>query len=583
MGEAAELGLAAAAPPPHAHALIVPYPSQGHINPMLQFAKRLASRGGPRVTLVTTRFILLSLDPAAAADASVGLVAISDGYDRGGVAEAPSLDDYLRSLDAVGSQTLATLIEHHRGAGAGDGPFTCVVYDTYAPWAAAVASRLALPAVAFSTQSCTASAVYCYVGGGLLQVPEDGSAVISAEGLPSLCKSELPSLAAGGSGSGAYPMLAALSLSQFSRLGKNDWVLVNSFEELEPQVVDGLKLHMKALTVGPTVPEGDGRHGMDLLRADAACLRWLDGKPAASVVYVSFGSFACLSAEQTAEIAHGLRDSRHEFLWVVRGSEQGSCRRASGRRPEAWWWRGARNWRCWRTRQWGASSPTAAGTRRWRLSAWGAHGGYAAVDGPAHQRQARRGRLGRRRTCQARHWRRRGAVIVRAEISRCVREVMDGPGARRIRANAVKWKEAAREAVRSGGSSNRNLGEFVEYLHATAQSRAAAAPGGAHCLYGDDDMISKSYISMRAHATKWLCEDLISSYGSDAKPFGVPSTASPGRTIEDESYGGIYFHAIIDNLTSSKSLPSTELNCCDLSYESSNMTNKEKNDEESEK
>lgn len=227
------MGVTVAAPPPHAHALIVPYPSQGHINPMLQLAKRLASRGGTRATLVTTRFILRSLDPAAAGPA-VPLAAISDGYDRGGVAEAPTLDDYLSCLDAVGSQTLAALIEHRRGAG--DDPYTCVVYDTYAPWVAAVASRLGLPAVAFSTQSCTASAVYCYVGGGLLQVPADGSAVISAEGLPPLCQSEIPSLAAGGSGSAAYPTLAALSLSQFSRLGKTDWVLFNSFEELEPQV-----------------------------------------------------------------------------------------------------------------------------------------------------------------------------------------------------------------------------------------------------------------------------------------------------------------------------------------------------------
>ena len=41
------------------HILVLPYPIQGHINPMLQFSKRLASKG-PRVTLVANK---MSLNP----------------------------------------------------------------------------------------------------------------------------------------------------------------------------------------------------------------------------------------------------------------------------------------------------------------------------------------------------------------------------------------------------------------------------------------------------------------------------------------------------------------------------------------
>ena len=42
------------------HILVLPYPIQGHINPMLQFSKRLASKG-PRVTFVTTTVISESI------------------------------------------------------------------------------------------------------------------------------------------------------------------------------------------------------------------------------------------------------------------------------------------------------------------------------------------------------------------------------------------------------------------------------------------------------------------------------------------------------------------------------------------
>ncbi|CAD6215342.1 unnamed protein product [Miscanthus lutarioriparius] len=45
---------------------------------------------------------------------------------------------------------------------------------------------------------------------------------------------------------------------------------------------------------------------------------WLDRQPTGSVVYVSFGSAGTLSVEQTAELAAGLEDSGHRFLWIVR-------------------------------------------------------------------------------------------------------------------------------------------------------------------------------------------------------------------------------------------------------------------------
>ena len=61
------------------HCIVLPYPSQGHINPMLQFSKRLVDKGA-EVTLAATRFISKSLFRDSS---PIAVETISDGYDEG--------------------------------------------------------------------------------------------------------------------------------------------------------------------------------------------------------------------------------------------------------------------------------------------------------------------------------------------------------------------------------------------------------------------------------------------------------------------------------------------------------------------
>jgi len=49
-------------------------------------------------------------------------------------------------------------------------------------------------------------------------------------------------------------------------------------------------------------------------------LEWLDKQPLSSVLYVSFGSIADLSASQLVELGLGLEASDQRFIWVVRPS-----------------------------------------------------------------------------------------------------------------------------------------------------------------------------------------------------------------------------------------------------------------------
>lgn len=55
-------------------------------------------------------------------------------------------------------------------------------------------------------------------------------------------------------------------------------------------------------------------------------------------------------------------------------------------------------------------------------------------------------------------------VVRREIVELCIREVMEGEKGKEMKENAKKWKNLAREAIDEGGSSDRNIDEFVAQL-----------------------------------------------------------------------------------------------------------------------
>ncbi|XWS13101.1 hypothetical protein CRYUN_Cryun36dG0008700 [Craigia yunnanensis] len=132
-----------------AHVLVIPYPSQGHINPMLQFSKRLSSKG-LKATFVTTLFISQTMKPESFG--SIDIDTISDGCDEGGFSEAESIHDYLKRLEAAGSKTLAELIIKYKNS---SHPIDCIIYDDFLPWALDIAKQFGLVGAAFLLRMCS--------------------------------------------------------------------------------------------------------------------------------------------------------------------------------------------------------------------------------------------------------------------------------------------------------------------------------------------------------------------------------------------------------------------------------------------
>jgi pathogen-inducible salicylic acid glucosyltransferase len=207
--------------------LVLSYPTQGHINPILEFSKRLEHKG-IKVTLVTTRFMSKTYHKDASN--SIALETISDGYDEGRIGHAESIQAYLERFCRVGSQTLTDLLEKLSSS---SNSVDCIVYDAFLPWALDVAKKFGLVGAVFFTQSCAVDNVYYHVHKGLLKSPPSEPQIL-LPGLPPLQPQDMPSFIYDLE---SYPAFFDMVVSQFSNVDKADWVICNTFYELEPEVI----------------------------------------------------------------------------------------------------------------------------------------------------------------------------------------------------------------------------------------------------------------------------------------------------------------------------------------------------------
>ncbi|KAK7247283.1 hypothetical protein RIF29_42164 [Crotalaria pallida] len=449
------------------HVLMIPYPSQGHINPMLNFSKRLSTKG-VRVTMVTTIFISKSMHilQSSSLPDSIQFDTISDGFDQGGFAQADSIASYLSHMEAIGSKNLRELIQKHNFS---DYPINCIVYDPFLPWALEVAKEFELVGAAFFTQMCAVNYIYYHVHHGLLKLPVS-SIPISIPGLPLLELKDMPSFV---NNPGFYPPYFHMVMNQFSNIHKADFIFVNSFYELEEQVVDSMSKLLQLLTIGPTVPSfhldkgnpNDSDNDIHLHRLDSSATSWLKTKPAGSVVYVSFGSMVSLSTEQMEEIALGLKGTGFNFLWVINDLERKKLTEEFVEKI----CEGGRglvvNW----IPQMEVLSNKAVGCFLthcgWNSTIEALSLGVPMVAMPQWTDQPMDAKF------VENVWKvgirvkvNEDGIVKREEIEFCLRQVMEKDVGREWRINAKKWRELAIEAVSEGGTSDNNINEFVNNL-----------------------------------------------------------------------------------------------------------------------
>ncbi|KAK2977642.1 hypothetical protein RJ640_012479 [Escallonia rubra] len=416
------------------HVLLFPFTAQGHINPMVQFSKRLASKG-LKVTLVATNKSMQSQD------SSIKVEHIANLLDEGDQI-INSVDSFLDRLQVAVSHGLPELIEKQKGLGC---PVKIVVYDSTMPWVLDILHKLGLYGAVFHTQS---SAIAFFLGAkifhGSLKIGSLEGENVVLPSMPLMGVKDLPSFI---SDMDAYPALLRL-------------------------VVNWMASQWPIKTIGPTIPsmyldkrlEDDKDYGLSLFKpGDEDCIKWLDTKESGSVVYVSFGSLANLGEDEMEELACGLKQSNRYFLWVVRASEVSKL--PTNFATEASEKGLVVNWcpqlkvlahpamGCFMTHcGWNSTlEALSLGVPMLAVPQW--------TDQPTNAKYVVDiWEAGVRVKVDEK------GKIRREEIEMCIREVMEGERGNKLKRNAVRWKEVAQEAVDKGGSSDKHIDEFISEL-----------------------------------------------------------------------------------------------------------------------
>uniref|UniRef100_A0A0E0KKX2 Uncharacterized protein n=1 Tax=Oryza punctata TaxID=4537 RepID=A0A0E0KKX2_ORYPU len=292
------------------HVLLFPLPYQGHINPMLRLAGVLHARGFA-VTVFHTHFNA----PDAARHPEHRFVAVPDGMS--GRPPPVSVDDVVKHIHALNGaceaafrdRLAAVLAEYSRDA------VTCFVADAHLLRMVEVARRLTVPTLVLRTGSAA-----CFAG--FLAYP-----LLCDKGyLPSsqldMAVSELPPYRVRDLmhiGRDGHELMCELVARAVAAVKLSSGLILNTFDALEAPELAKLRrdLAVPVFDIGPLhkfSPAADG----SLLHQDRSCLEWLDTQVPESVLYVSFGSLACMGARELVETAWGIAGSGVPFLWVVR-------------------------------------------------------------------------------------------------------------------------------------------------------------------------------------------------------------------------------------------------------------------------
>ncbi|KAG7567393.1 UDP-glucuronosyl/UDP-glucosyltransferase [Arabidopsis thaliana x Arabidopsis arenosa] len=286
---------------------------------MLKFAKHLA-RTNLHFTLATTeqaRDLLSST--ADKPHRPVDLAFFPDGLPKD---DPRDPDTLAKSLRKVGAKNLSKIIKEKR--------FDCIVSVPFTPWVPAVAAAHNIPCAILWIQACGAFSVYYryYMKTNPFPDLEDLNQTVELPSLPLLEVRDLPSMMLPSHGVQVNKLMAEF----VDCLKDVKWVLVNSFYELESEIIESMSDLKPIIPIGPLVSPfllgievektQDGKN-LDMWKSDDYCMEWLDKQARSSVVYISFGSILKSSENQVEIIAKALKNRGVSFLWVIRPKEKG--------------------------------------------------------------------------------------------------------------------------------------------------------------------------------------------------------------------------------------------------------------------
>ncbi|KAL5818101.1 hypothetical protein ACOSQ3_026479 [Xanthoceras sorbifolium] len=320
------------------HILVYPFPTSGHIIPLLDLTQRLLSRGLTVTVLVTpdNRPLLdplVSTHPASCLQTLVLPAQVSAQY-----SSKNRLFTLMYGLRELHYPALLDWFKAHPS------PPVAILSDFFLGWTHQLASEVGVPRVMFSPSGAFALSVSfsLWIDMPNIDEPENDDFQVSFTKIPNC------------------PVYPWNQISHIYRLygqghpdrefyrscmvaNKASWGAVfNSFTELERVYLDHVKKEMdpnRVRAVGPVLPADDdvvgstSRGGSSSVPTNEV-LTWLDSRPEHSVVYVCFGSRQVLTSKQMEALAGALEETRVHFVWCVRLQIKGHVAGDHGVLPE---------------------------------------------------------------------------------------------------------------------------------------------------------------------------------------------------------------------------------------------------------
>ncbi|RZB65945.1 7-deoxyloganetin glucosyltransferase-like [Glycine soja] len=320
------------------HAVCIPYPAQGHINPMLKLAKLLHVRGF-HITFVNTEYNHKRLLKSRGSDSLNSVPSFQFETIPDGLSDNPDVDA-TQDVVSLSESTRRTCLTPFKNllsklnSASDTPPVTCIVSDSGMSFTLDAAQELGIPDVILSTAS--ACGYMCYmkyprlVDMGLTHLKDSSYLENSIDWVPGIKEIRLKDLPSFMRTTNPQDlMMMDFIYSQCERAQKASAIIVNTFDALEHDVLDAFSsiLLPPIYSIGPlnlllnndvTNNEELKTIGSNLWKEEPKCLEWLNSKEPNSVVYVNFGSIMVMTSDQLTELAWGLANSNKNFLWVIR-------------------------------------------------------------------------------------------------------------------------------------------------------------------------------------------------------------------------------------------------------------------------
>lgn len=303
--------------------MMVPYPAQGHVSPMMKLASSLSTLGFQPLIILPEFIHRRIIAKADTAEAGIVCVSIPDGLDDSKPYDFFAIEMAMEDhMPAYLGRMIRKLNEDDH-----DEVVACLIVDLLASWAIDVGKNCGVAVAGFwpamAATYALINAIPDLVRRGVFSesgLPQLEGSISFEPDQPLLNVEEMPWLIGTSAAKKARFKFWARTMDRSSSLR---WVLVNSFPNESRGSFSSMKW-AKSPKCGPSIcPIGPLRTNEwserpTLWEEDSSCLDWLDPHKPNSVVYISFGSWVSPIGEtKIRSLALALEDLGRPFIWVL--------------------------------------------------------------------------------------------------------------------------------------------------------------------------------------------------------------------------------------------------------------------------